>query len=278
VTAAKLAVLLVAFGTSAYSESSQRRAAPAYSADSIVHSATNRPGPFAPNTIATIYGTDLAYSTLAPAPKDNVVPNRAAGVQVLANGSPVPLLYVSPGQINLLIPASLVEGSLELRVVREGTAGAAVKLRLDALAPGLYQRDANTVLASHADDSAVTAEQPARPGETVTLYATGLGYTVMRLADDQVPVLSDVPASGMAIQRAADLRVLLNGQPLDASAVLYAGLCPGYAGLYQVKVALPAEAPVHPELRIAFGDLASPEGVKLPLAPQPSSPAARLSQ
>lgn len=276
-TASHLAVLLVAFGTSAYGESSRRAAAPAYSATSIVHSATNRPGPFAPNTVVSIYGTDLSYNTETAAPKDNVTPDKAAGVQVLANGTPAPLLYVSPAQINFIIPASFVEGTLEVRVVREGTSGPAVKFNLDALAPGLFQVDGGPALAAHPDGSVVTAEQPARPGESIVLYAAGLGYTALQLRDGEVPWVPPLTAANLAIKRQSDLRILLDGKPLETASVTYAGLMPGYAALYHIKVNLPADTPVNPEVRIAIGESISPEGVKLLVQPQPSAPAARLT-
>ena len=89
------AVLLVAFGTSV---SGQQPTSPSYSAESIVNWATSQAGPFAPNVIATIYGTNLAWSTEAVAPQhiqNNRLPVELAGVRVTAGVTPLPLFYAS---------------------------------------------------------------------------------------------------------------------------------------------------------------------------------------
>jgi uncharacterized protein (TIGR03437 family) len=60
---------------------------------------------------------------------------------------------------------------------------------------------------------------------------------------------------------------------VDPAAVLYAGVTPQSAGLYQINFVLPASAPVDPEVRITIGDTASQTGLKLALRP----PAPQLS-
>ena len=67
------------------------QAAPSYSAASIVNAADNLAGPLAPNTIATIYGTGLAYGTKWLTPDDirgGVLPTvlPGTGVRILVGG------------------------------------------------------------------------------------------------------------------------------------------------------------------------------------------------
>ncbi len=253
-TAAQAAVLLVAFGTSAQCESSVKTAAPEYSAGSIAHSATNKPGPFAPNVPISIYGADLSYSEARMPAGDRLLPDRLGGVQVQRNGTPIPLYFVSPRQINALIPPSAVEGEVEIVVVRESTRGPVVKLKLETVAPGLYQ-NGEFAVALHADWTLITPDAPARPEEAIVLYAAGLGRTVTpRFGDfDVAPV--GFGADALALKDAKNVRVLVSGESVQP---FWAGAAPGFAGLYQVNVVLPQALAGKAEIRISVGDAISP--------------------
>lgn len=274
VTAAPCVLLMVVFGTSALAEGSGKHAAPSYTASSIVNSTTSQPASFAPNTIVAIYGTDLAYET-EPASDLNIanhlLPTRLARVQVLSVrgglGVPLPLHYVGPGQINFLLPDSLDPGDLDIRVAREGTVGPVVRITLQEAAPALFPYDGGTAIATHLDGSLITAESPARPGEVVVLYCTGLGRTVQRLRDGELPAIPPLTLPGLMLKEPDSLKVLLNGAPVDRTRILYAGLTPGIAALYQINLLLPDDAPADPEIRLAIGGNLSMEGLKLPLQP-----------
>ncbi len=261
------AALLVAFGTSG---SGQQPTSPSYSAESIVNWATSQAGPFAPNVIATIYGKNLAWSTEGLGPQHNrVLPVELAGVRVTAGITSLPLLYVSPTQINFLIPAKTAGSFLELQVKREGAAGPLVRVPLQEVAPALCQSAAGTVLAAHGEDSTlITGEKPARPGEIVVLYASGLGLPKGTVPEDgELAAVGPQGLDGISIKRLKELRVLVAGEPLDAAQILYAGLAPGFAGVYQINLRLPGTLAPDPELRIGFGDQLGPAGLKLPARP-----------
>jgi uncharacterized protein (TIGR03437 family) len=96
------------------------------------------------------------------------------------------------------------------------------------------------------------------PGSIVILYATGLGVT------QPYPALpTEIPTVAGSIERIADFQVLLDGTPLDPTRVLYAGLCPGWAGLYQINLVLPDDVSPNPEIRVAIGDRMSLPGLLL---------------
>jgi uncharacterized protein (TIGR03437 family) len=59
--------------------------------------------------------------------------------------------------------------------------------------------------------------------------------------------------------------VWINGTPVDPVRILYAGVVPGYAGLYQVNLRLPDGSPPNPELRIGWTSQMSPAQLYLPL-------------
>ena len=245
----------------------QSSGAPSYSAAGLVNAATGLTGPLAPNSWATLYGTNLAWTTGSATLTDAQLPVKIvnAGAQIrFTGGTLARLLFVSPTQINFLVPSWLGPGSTTLSVVRDGFAGPAIPVTIAAVSPGLFQNN-GIAAASHADGSVITADAPASEGEIIVLYATGLGQTAIPFDDqnDGRMVALTVDPATIRIQQFADLSVTLNDTPIDSSLVLWAGLTPGFAGLYQINLQLPDTLDRDPQIRIAIGEQSSPPGVKL---------------
>jgi uncharacterized protein (TIGR03437 family) len=241
----------------------KKDAAPFYLPASIVNAASNRPG-LAPNSFVSIYGVDLAYTTRWITPADirgNMLPTVliGSGVQVFLNREPAFLYYASPAQINLLVPPHLTPGAVEVVVNRDGQVGPRVQVELAPYAPALFQMDSTYAVATHADGRLVTEADAATGGGVVILYATGLGPFSPPLFGGQIP------DRAAALTRRAEFRIWLNGEELPPSRVLYAGVAPGFAGLYQINVRLPEAPPRDPEVRIGYPEARSPEGVRLPV-------------
>ena len=237
---------------------------PYYTADSIANTAASVTGLYAPNTFVTIYGQNLAYATVALTAADvssGTLPTvlGGTGVRVLINNIQADIYYVSPTQVNLLIPTSLIPGPVILQLVVDGLAGPAIPILLQSAAPSLFQLDATTVLAEHLDYSLITASSPAQPGETIVLYATGLGPTIPAAIPDQIP------QQAARITPMSSFTMLINGVAVDPQLILYAGVTPTYAGLFQINVTLPKDAPSNPEIRIGYDGIFSPPGRMLPL-------------
>jgi len=255
---------LLSLGSPAAAENGGSGSAPTYSSASIVNSATNATGPLAPNTIASLYGQNLSWTTRAVSADDlrqGSLPTMltGTGVWVLINNVPAPLYFVSPTQINLLIPGNLVPGTAYLQIVRDGRAGPKVRLRLREAAPALYLLDEATAIAVRPDGSVATADNPARPGEIVVLYGTGFG-----------PTRPDFPPGALApfaaeLEKKSEFSLWLDGAPVAREDILYAGVTPGYAGLYQINLRLPGGVAPRPEIRIVAAGIPSPAGVYLPV-------------
>jgi uncharacterized protein (TIGR03437 family) len=234
--------------------------APFYSAASIVNAATQTADNLAPNTIATIYGTNLSWTTRAAAVGDlnsGTLPTSLEGVTVYVNGLMGGLFFVSPGQINFLIPYELKTSSITVYVARQGVSGPPATIPFANTAPGFLEWNGNYAVAEHADGTVITSTAPAQPGETVVLFAAGMGR-----------VTPDI-SSGQSVSRpttiyyASQLQILLNGGPCPSSSVRYAGLTPGFAGLYQINLKLPDILPHDPTIQIMIGTQASPPWVQL---------------
>jgi uncharacterized protein (TIGR03437 family) len=242
------------------------RVAPIYDAASIVNAADNQSGMLAANAIGTIYGANLAYSTAAITQNDihgGVLPTvlGTSETQVFVNNYPADLYYVSPTQINFLVPPNLTPQSAVVQVVIDGLAGPAIQLTLSPAAPGLFQLDLQNAVATEADGSVLTLASPAKPGDIVILYATGLGEVTPPAIYGQLPTAAAPLVAG------ANLAILLDGLAVDPSAIYYAGVAPGFAGLYQINVTLPASTGLNPEIRLQLDGASSIPGVHLPVSP-----------
>jgi uncharacterized protein (TIGR03437 family) len=233
--------------------------APCYTAASIVNSASYAAGSLAPTTFGTIFGHNLSYLTVDSA-YGGFDPNYfLGGVRVFVGGMPSRVTYASPTQVNFVVPSALPSGPALLWLTRDSTYGPVVTVNLHDSAPALFQQDAATVIATHADWTLVTPQSPAHPGEAIAIYATGLGPYSNPVLD------SDVPPSGDEIQRRGEFTILLDGQPLDDRLVYYVGAAPVWVGLYQINLELPAGVGPNPEIRIGLGNRLSPPAVLLPV-------------
>jgi uncharacterized protein (TIGR03437 family) len=240
--------------------------APIYDATSIVNAADNQSGALAPNTLGTIYGANLAYSTAAITPANiqgGVLPIvlGSSETEVFVNHYAADLYYVSPSQINFLVPPNMLAGPAVVQVTIDGLAGPAISFTLAAAAPGLFQLDLQNAVATEPDGSVLTPASPAKPGDIVTLYATGLGEVTPPAIYGQLPTAAAPLVAG------ANLSILLDGAAVGPGAIQYAGVAPGFAGLYQINVFLPASTGSNPEIRLQLDGATSIPGVHLPVSP-----------
>jgi uncharacterized protein (TIGR03437 family) len=243
--------------------------APSYNATDVVNAASYEPGSLAPNTIATIiHGKNLSWSTVAVQAsdlQDGLLPTVLPGIgvpRVIVGNIPAHLFYVSPTQINFLIPSILRPGPVRLYVEVNAHSGPVVDLTLDETGPGLFLQPDLTPSAVRLDASLITPDKPITPGEVAVLFATGLGTTTPPADYGRAAkVASEVTAID-------DSDILIDGARLERDNILYIGLAPTFAGLYQINIRIPDWAAANPEIRIRVRKKTSPEGVHLPLQPK----------
>ena len=261
---AACALLAAAQFGSAWAESAGPRLVPSYSPASIVNSASSLTGGFAPNTIVSLYGSGLAFITKAISAdeiRSGILPTvlTGTGVSVLVNRLPAHILFVSPGQVNLIVPSTLAPGPAELYLTLDGRAGPVIPVRLETASPALYLQATGMAVATRADGSLVNRESPARAGDWVILYATGLGETTPRMK------YGEVAREPARLALADQFRVLVSGVAVPAESIGYAGIAPGFGGLYQINLLLDGNASGDVEIRLDAGGVLSPEGVRIPV-------------
>ena len=236
---------------------------PAFPPDSVVNSANSSPTSLTPNVLATLSGSNLASSTAsAVATGSGTLPTLLAGVRVIVGGIFASLLYVSPTKVNFIMPASLLPGQTNIVLVRDFIVTPTAQITLLDAAPALFvdNPDNSRVAAQHADGSLVSPDTPAHPGEVIVVYGTGLGRT------DPTQIDGSIPRSLAPIILLNQLQVLLDGQPVPVENILYAGIAPGFAGLYQINLRLPMEIGATPEIRVAMGDQMSQSSLRFQVA------------
>jgi len=257
---------LLAVGCLLGAEKPVPRVAPIYDAASIVNAADNQSGALAPNTLGTIYGANLAYSTAAITSANILngllpIVLGASETEVFVDHYPADLYYVSPTQINFLVPPNMTPQSAVVQVTIDGLAGPAIQVMLGRAAPGLFQLDLQNAVATEPDGSVLAPASPAKPGDIVLLYATGLGEVT------PPAIYGQLPSAAAPLVAGANLSILLDGVAVDPSAIDYAGVAPGFAGLYQINLTLPASTGSNPEIRLQLDGASSIPGVHLPVSP-----------
>lgn len=195
--------------------------------------------PVAPASLVSLFGSNLASSTAsAQLDSSGRLPVTLAGVSVQVSGQAAQLLYVSPSQINLVMPASVGSGTAEI-VVQPRNVTTTVEVRNTA--PALFTADAsgkgvgsilNGVTYALGPFSIETLQNNGDDKRTrLSLFGTGIRYAGNPFLD---PSLTNAAASVQA--RASDASGNLYDLPVE-----YAGAAPIYFGLDQVNVVLPPQ-------------------------------------
>jgi uncharacterized protein (TIGR03437 family) len=193
-------------------------------------------GSMAPGSVISIYGQSLAPALQVAT--TNPLPQALGNVTVTIGNYLLPLLFVSPTQINAQLPVELTDGSYTLLVQQTGQANVSGQLTVSRNAPGIFtQTNAQQqplVLALHQDGTMVTFDSPAIHGETISLYGTGIGPYATTIVDGFfVPATPAISISDT---------VLLNVGSLVETPV-FAGAAPGMVGMNLLQLQITDDIP-----------------------------------
>lgn len=216
--------------------------APAISNGGLVSAADTRIAGASPGAFVSLYGLNLA-GALSQA-VDVPWPYTLGGVTVTVGSGTVPLYFVSPSVINFQVPFSTNPRQTQSVTVSQGTlVSATAPLAMSPVTPALFTtnqqgtgqgaiRIADATAAIAAPAGMFDGSRPAKAGEFISIYCTGLGV-VTPSGTAGAGALATPP-----LQTTVATPIVTIGNIVGAT-VQFSGLTPGLAGLYQVNVKVP---------------------------------------
>jgi uncharacterized protein (TIGR03437 family) len=214
--------------------------------------------PLAPGVIASAFGSQLtdasAGATTIP------LPTELSGTKVLINGVAAPLYFVSGGQVNFQVPYGTPSGQGTLQIMRDGQMGNTTSVRVDGFSAGLFRigigeygaiqnasRENKFPIPTAIGQQRGLSTVPARPGDVLVIFATGLGPL-----DNTVQSGAAAPSSPLA--RAVVVPKVNFGSSFAGplATPVFVGLAPGFVGLFQVNVVVPPDMAPNPNTPITL--------------------------
>ena len=223
-------------------------------------------GTMSPGMIVTIKGSGLG-PTIATSgtidPTSGKVSTSVAGVQVLIDNTPCPLLYLSATQINAIAPYELAtkrNQTVQVQVIYNQVPGNVTYEIVNLTNPGIFSFDDGSGQGAilNQDGTVNGASNAAARGSLIQIFATGEGQTVPPGVDGAIAnePLGSIPTP------AASVSVFIGGLQVPSSSVTYAGTLPGgVAGALQINAMIPANAPTGSAIPIVLtiGQNSSPK-------------------
>ena len=222
-----------------------------------------------PGAIVSIFGSNFSTAGMPQALtggdlQTGQIPKSLAGACVTFGGIKAPISGVFPNQINVQVPA-LAPGPVMVRVTTNCGGANAVSgnfgaVQVNAASPEFFSyTDPSSgriqIAAANVAGGAIT------PGSTVEAYGTGWGATNPAIAPGVIPLAAAPLATAPAL--------LLGGVPIPPANILYAGISPCCAGLYQLDFQVPSTVPLGAQsLIISINGISSPSNAYLTIAPR----------
>ncbi len=221
--------------------------------EGVLNTATNDRGAVSGSWV-TISGVNLSKTTRIWTKSDFVgtqLPTSLDGVSVTIDGKAAAVYFISPTQIQAQVPAGIGDGWVTVQVDDNGTMTTPVLTQASKDAPGLFTQMVNGTrfaMAVKADGTSVGPSNPVSPGDTITIFGTGL-----TTSEAGVVIHSRQSLNTVTVQVAG---VVANLQ--------YAGLAS--AGLFQINFVVPEVPSGNQEVILDSNFLPTQSGVMLPVA------------
>ena len=202
-----------------------------------------------PGGLIVIRGMNLASGSITAG--GGPFPTMLGATVVLMNGTPIPLLYVSPTQINAQIPVESLVSLASIQVVNGTEVSNRVQFPVRSAAPGIpyyVLNGANRAAAQNGDGSSNSQANPAAAGSLMTIFFTGVGPVTNPVATGMIAPLA--PLSNAELE----VTVSIGGMVLEPS---FAGLSPGSIALAQANVEVPVLAPGDYPVIVTVGGFSS---------------------
>jgi uncharacterized protein (TIGR03437 family) len=212
---------------------------PIASAGGVVNNGTFASGePLAQGDIAAVFGNQFTFdapTSAATLPLQTTLDN----VQVLVNGKPAPVYYTSTGQINFEVPIDAATGDGTIQVVRNGTQGNLIYVDINAQVPRFIVYDGNyAIMTTPAGALTGVPSNPVKVGDTIVIYALGLGPTSPPVSSGTASPTSPLATVPGTTKVCFGVETPFFQAPCTAPE--FVGLTPNFVGLYQVNVKIPS--------------------------------------
>ena len=230
----------------------------------VTNAASYATGSISPGEIITLFGTDLGPATPAGLALDGTgkVSTALAGVQVLVNGYPSPMIYASNTQISAVVPYEVAQfASANVLVKYLGQTSNGIATPVTTTVPGLFTQNASGTGPGAILNQNASVNSPANPaarGDIVVVYMTGEGQTSPAGVTGKVTTVSAAPPLTPA--PLLPISILIGGQPATYS---FAGEAPGFvSGVMQLNLTIPqATASGAQSIVVSIGGHQSQTGV-----------------
>lgn len=223
--------------------------APQINSGGIVTNAGFLPGPVAPGSMVAIFGNNFGPESY---PSGLPLPTTLGGTQVYFGTIPAPLFYVSPTQIVAQVPYETPISALSaalgantsdtasalVTVISNGIPSIGQPVFLSSMDLQMFTANGVPVITDSNTGQLVSATSPASRGDTLIIWATGLGYTAF---DPSTGNGAPDTASVVLLPVTATLKNSTSGTTLSL-VPQYAGLAPGFVALDQINIQIPANA------------------------------------
>ena len=247
------------------------------------YSTTNPPG-----SLIVIFGTNMASKagvllSASSTPLSMKLQNSSDTISVTINDKPAPMYYASTTQTSVQLPWGISDGNANIVVTRNGTASAPQQMQVAQFSPGIFtvtQNGQGMALAFNAIPITVNGKPalaiaqpagsvpglptvPAKVGDHMFVYCTGLGAVTPAIADGAAPcALSGCKTSDVQRKTTTQPKVMIGGV---SAPVEFSGLAPQLVGVYQLNFKVPSGVPTGNTvpIQIQIGGASSRAGVTI---------------
>ena len=181
--------------------------------------------------IGSIFGSELADDIVIAG--DVPLPFELGGARVRVDGWEAPLFFVSPSQINFQVPFEADSpGEVGVVVIHNGEESSPEPASMAEFAPAVFinPNTGEPIIQRHPDGALITAANPAKPGDVLIIFMTGIGGV-------RNPPATGAASSASPLARARVTPAVTVGG--EGTQVIFAGLAPFFVGLGQVNIQLP---------------------------------------
>jgi len=227
---------------------------PVLTTGGFLNGADFQQGALSPCGVATIKGAGIASTVQGVVVPGNIVgplPYQLANVKVSFSNSQAPIYNVAnvngQQQVTVQVPCDVTPGNVAVSVNVSGGNGT-INIPILPAAPGVFQTTnsdgVSRVVAVRPDGSFVSIENPARKGETIRAYTTGLGAVTPPIGTNSIPV----PGTDSVV-----VGQVIVGVNNSGTRLIQARLAPNLIGVYEVAFEVPSDVPAGNDIVFSVG-------------------------